>query len=86
MKHRGCFDVFKVHSRNAKVNVLMARRKNGLDVKGIKPCLSQRKKCDFDLRVRALGLVKKNGALWAHSELCLIMKCQGVFKCNSSIT
>ena len=58
MKHRGCFDVFKVRSRNAKVNVLMARVKNGLDGKGIKPCLSQRRKCGCELRVRALGFVK----------------------------
>ena len=58
MKHRGYFDVFKVHCRNANVNVLMTRRKNGLDVKGIKPCLSQRRKCGCELRVRALGFVK----------------------------
>lgn len=76
----------KVRGRHAKVNMLMARRKNGLDVKGIKPCLSQRKKCDCDLRMRALGLVKEKGALWAHGELCLVMKCQDVFKYNSSIT
>ena len=68
------------------MNVLMTRRKNGLDVKGIKPCLSQRKKCDCELRVRALDHLKKNDALWAHSERCLVMKCQGVFKANSSIT
>ena len=86
MKHRGCFDVFKVHHRNAKVNVLMARRRNGLNVKGFKPCLSQRKKCGCELRVRALGRVKKTDALWAHSELCLVMKYQDVFKYNSSIT
>ena len=68
------------------MNVLMTRRKNGLDVKGIKPCLSQRRKCGCELRVRALDHLKKNDALWAHSERCLVMKCQGVFKANSSIT
>ena len=68
------------------MNVLMTRRKNGLDVKGFKPCLSERKKCSCVLRVRALDHLKKNDALWAHSERCLVMKHQDVFKYNSSIT
>ena len=75
-----------MHRQNAKVNMLMTRRKNGLDVKGIKPCLSQRRKCGCELRVRALDHLKKNDALWAHSERCLVMKHQDVFKYNSSIT
>ena len=75
-----------MHRQNAKVNMLMTRRRNGLNVKGFKPCLSQRKKCGCELRVRALGLVKKNDALWAHSERCLVMKHQDVFKYSSSIT
>ena len=74
-----------MHRQNAKVNMLMTRRRNGLNVKGFKPCLSQRKKCGCGLRMRALDLVKKNGALWVHSERCLVMKHQDVFKYNSSI-
>ena len=75
-----------MHRQNAKVNMLMTRRRNGLNVKGFKPCLSQRRKCGCELRVRALDHLKKNDALWAHSERCLVMKCQGAFKANSSIT
>ena len=64
LKHREWFDEFKARHRNTKVIVLMARVKNGLDVKGIESRFQQLKKCSNEHLVRYIDIVKKNDKLW----------------------
>ena len=64
LKHREFFDEYKARSQNTNELVLMARMKNGLDVKSIESHVSQLKECDCEFLVRYLDLVKENDALW----------------------
>ena len=62
--HSEWFDEYKARNRNTKEIVLMARVKNGLDVKGIEPRFTQLKECDNEHLVRYIDVVKKDDALW----------------------
>ena len=64
MMHREWFDEFKARSRNTNEIVLMARVKNGLDVKGIESRFSRLKECSDEHLVRYIDVVKKNDELW----------------------
>ena len=64
MKHREWFDEFKARNQNTKEIVLMARVKNGLDVKGIESRFPQLKEYSNEHLVRYIDVVKKNDALW----------------------
>ena len=64
MKHREWFDEFKARNHNTKEVVLMARVKNGLDVKGIESRFPQLKECDNEHLVRYIDVVKKDDELW----------------------
>ena len=64
MKHREWFDEFKARNRTTNVIVLMARVKNGLDVKGIESRFPQLKECSNEHLVRYIDAVKKDDALW----------------------
>lgn len=64
MKHREFFDEYKARRKNTNELVLMARMKNGLDVKSIESHVSQLKECDCEFLVRYLDLVKEDDALW----------------------
>ena len=64
MKHREWFDQFKARNQNTNEIVLMARMKNGLDVKGIKSRFPRLKECDNEHLIRYIDVVKKNGELW----------------------
>ena len=64
MKHREWFDEFKARNRNTKEIVLMARVRNGLDVKGIESRFSRLKECSDEHLVRYIDVVKKDEELW----------------------
>ena len=64
MKHREWFDEFKARNQNTKEIVLMARVKNGLDVKRIESRLTQLKECSNEHLVRYIDIVKKDDELW----------------------
>ena len=64
LKHREWFDEFKARNRNTNETVLMARVKNGLDVKGIESRFTQLKECDNEHLVRYIDAVKKDDELW----------------------
>ena len=64
MKHREWFDEYKARNRNTKDIVLMARVKNGLDVKGIESRFPQLKECSEEQLERYIDAVKKNSELW----------------------
>ena len=64
LKHREWFDEFKARNQNTKEIVLMARVKNGLDVKGIESRFPQLKECSNEHLVRYIDIVK-NDKLWA---------------------
>ena len=64
MKHRKWFDEYKARNRNTEEIVLMARVKNGLDVKGIESRFPQLKEYSNEHLVRYIDVVKKNDALW----------------------
>ena len=64
MKHREWFDEFKARNHNTKEVVLMARVKNGLDVKGIESRFPQLKECSDEHLVRYIDVVKKDDELW----------------------
>ena len=64
MKHREWFDEYKARSRNTKEIVMMARVKNGLDVKRIESRFPQLKECDNEHLVRYIDIVKKDDELW----------------------
>ncbi|KAK8832943.1 hypothetical protein WA577_005318, partial [Blastocystis sp. JDR] len=62
------FDEYKARNRNTKDIVLMARVKNGLDVKGIESRFPQLKECSEEHLVRYIDAVKKNSELWIVME------------------
>ena len=64
MKHREWFDEFKARDQNTKEVVLMARMKNGLDVKGIESRFPQLKECSDEHLVRYIDVVKQDDELW----------------------
>ena len=64
MKHREWFDEYKARNRNTKEIVLMARVRNGLDVKGIESRFTQLKECNNEHLVRYIDVVKKDEELW----------------------
>ena len=64
LKHREWFDEFKARNQNTKEIVLMARVKNGLDVKGIESRIPQLKECSNEHLMRYIDIVKKDDALW----------------------
>ena len=63
MKHREWFDEYKARNRTTNEIVLMARVKNGLDVKGIESRFTQLKECDNEHLVRYIDAVKKDDEL-----------------------
>ena len=64
MKHREWFDEYKACNWNTNEIVLMARVKNGLDVKGIESRFTQLKECRNEHLVRYIDVVKKDDELW----------------------
>ncbi|KAK8829858.1 hypothetical protein WA577_001250, partial [Blastocystis sp. JDR] len=64
------FDQFKARNQNTNEIVLMARMKNGLDVKGIKSRFPRLKECSNEHLIRYIDVVKKNGELWVVMENC----------------
>ena len=64
MKHREWFDEFKARNRNTKEIVLMARVKNGLNVKEIESQFRHLKECKDEHIVRYIDTVKKDDELW----------------------
>ena len=64
MNHREWFDTYKARNRTTNVIVLMARVKNGLDVKGIESCFPQLKECRNEHLVSYIDAVKKDEELW----------------------
>ena len=64
MKHREWFDEFKARDQNTNEMVLMARMKNGLDVKGIESRFPQLKECSDEHLMRYIDAVKKDDELW----------------------
>ena len=64
MKRREWFDEYKARDRNTKEIVLMARVKNGLDVKGIESRFPQLKECSKEHLVKYIDAVKKDDELW----------------------
>ena len=64
MKHRKWFDEYKARNRNTEEIVLMARVKNGLDVKGLESRFPQLKEYSNEHLVRCIDVVKKDNELW----------------------
>ena len=64
MKHREWFDEYKARNRTTNEIVLMARVKNGLDVKGIESRFPQLKECNDEHLVSYIDVVKKDDELW----------------------
>ena len=64
MKRREWFDEYKARNKNTNETVLMARVKNGLDVKGIESRFPQLKECDNEHLMRYIDVVKKDDELW----------------------
>ena len=64
MKHREWFDEYKARSQTTNEIVLMARVKNGLDVKGIESRFTRLKECSNEHLVRYIDVVKKDDELW----------------------
>ena len=60
LKYREWFDEYKARNRNTNEIVLMARVKNGLDVKGIESRFTQLKECNHEHLVRYIDAVKKD--------------------------
>ena len=65
LKYREWFDEYKACNRTTNEIVLMARVRNGLDVKGIESRFPQLKECSNEHLVRYIDIVKKNDKLWA---------------------
>ena len=63
MKHREWFDEYRARSRTTNEIVLMARMKNGLDVKGIESRFPQLKECRNEHLMRYIDIVKKDDEL-----------------------
>ena len=64
LKHREWFDEYKARNQNINEIVLMARVKNGLDVKEIESRFTQLKECSNKHLVRYIDIVKKDDELW----------------------
>ena len=64
LNHREWFDKYKARDRTTNEIVLMARVKNGLDVKRIESRFPQLKECSNEHLVRYIDIVKKNDELW----------------------
>ena len=64
MNHREWFDAYKARNQNTNEIVLMARVKNGLDVKGIESRFTQLKECSNEHLLRYIDVVKKDDELW----------------------
>ena len=64
MKHREWFDEYKARNQNTNEIVLMAKVKNGLDVKGIESRFPQLKECSNEHLVRYIDAVKQDDELW----------------------
>ena len=64
MKHREWFDEYKARNQNTHEIVLMARVKNGLDVKRIESRFPQLKECKNEHLVKYIDIVKKDDELW----------------------
>ena len=64
MKHREWFEEYKARHRNTNEIVLMAKVKNGLDVKRIESHFPQLKECSNEHLVRYIDVVKKDDELW----------------------
>ena len=65
MNHSEWFDEYKARNRTTNEIVLMARVRNGLDVKEIESRFPQLKECSIEHLVRYIDIVKKNDKLWA---------------------
>ena len=64
MKCREWFDEYKARNQNTNEIVLMARVRNGLDVKRIESRFPQLKECSNEHLVKYIDVVKKNDELW----------------------
>ena len=64
LNHREWFDEYKARHRNTNEIVLMAKVKNGLDVKGIESRFPQLKECSNEHLMRYMDVVKKDEGLW----------------------
>ena len=64
MRHREWFEEYKGCHRNTNEIVLMAKVKNGLDVKRIESRFPQLKECNNEHLVRYIDVVKKDDELW----------------------
>ena len=64
MKHREFFDQFKARNQNTNEMVLMARVKNGLDMKGIESRFLRLKECRNEHLMRYIDVVKQDDELW----------------------
>ncbi|KAK8817247.1 hypothetical protein WA556_003143, partial [Blastocystis sp. ATCC 50177/Nand II] len=64
------FDEYKARNQNINEIVLMARVKNGLDVKEIESRFTQLKECSNKHLVRYIDIVKKDDELWIVMENC----------------
>ena len=64
LNHREWFDEFKARNQNTKEIVLMARVRNGLDVKGIESRFTQLKECSNEHLVRYIDIMRKDEELW----------------------
>ena len=64
LKHREWFDEYRAHNRNTNEIVLMARVKNGLDVKRIESRFPQLKECSNEHLVRYIDALKQDDELW----------------------
>ena len=64
LKHREWFDEYKARSQTTNEVVLMARVKNGLDVKRIESRFTRLKECSNEHLVRYIDIVKKDDELW----------------------
>ena len=64
VKHREWFDEYKARNRTTNEIVLMARVKNGLDVKRIESRFTRLKECRNEHLVRYVDIVKKDDELW----------------------
>ena len=64
LKHREWSDEYKARSQTTNEVVLMARVKNGLDVKRIESRFTRLKECSNEHLVRYIDIVKKDDELW----------------------
>ena len=64
LKRREWFDEFKARNRNTNDTVLIARAKNGLDVKRMESRFPQLKECSNEHLMSYRDVVKQNDELW----------------------